>query len=71
MEHIQQLVSYALTDSHILVLGGNWMYFEIGCRDFAVEKSLDLVVYTGIKDGVICILKMLFRDTWCVSARGC
>jgi len=26
---------------------GNWMYFEIGCRDFAVERSLDLVVYTG------------------------
>ena len=27
--------------------GGNWMYFEIGVRDFAVERSLDLVVYTG------------------------
>merc|ERR1712142_428712 len=26
---------------------GNWMYFEIGCRDFAVARSLDLVVYTG------------------------
>ena len=23
------------------------MYFEIGVRDFAVERSLDLVVYTG------------------------
>ena len=23
------------------------MYFEIGVRDFAVARSLDLVVYTG------------------------
>ena len=28
-------------------LGGNWMYFENGCRDFAVDRQLDLVVYTG------------------------
>eukprot|EP00091_Calanus_sinicus_P020910 TRINITY_DN5982_c0_g1_i1.p1 TRINITY_DN5982_c0_g1~~TRINITY_DN5982_c0_g1_i1.p1 ORF type:complete len:403 (+),score=107.57 TRINITY_DN5982_c0_g1_i1:79-1287(+) len=27
--------------------GGNWMYFENGCRDFAVDRQLDLVVYTG------------------------
>ena len=27
--------------------GGNWMYFEIGVRDFAVARALDLVVYTG------------------------
>ena len=46
------------------------MYFEIGCRDFAVERSLDLVVYTGIKEGIIVILEMLFRDPWGVSVRG-
>ena len=28
-------------------LGGNWMYFENGCRDFVVDRQLDLVVYTG------------------------
>jgi len=27
--------------------GGNWMYLEDGLRDFAVERGLDLVVYTG------------------------
>merc|ERR550519_2167368 len=26
---------------------GNWMYFEMGVRDFAVERTLDLQVYTG------------------------
>jgi len=26
---------------------GNWMYFENGCRDFAITRQLDLVVYTG------------------------
>lgn len=30
-----------------IIEGGNWMYFEIGVRDFAVARSLDLVVYTG------------------------
>jgi len=27
--------------------GGNWMWFENGCRDFSAERKLDLVVYTG------------------------
>jgi len=27
--------------------GKNWMYFETGLRDFAVERSLDLSLYTG------------------------
>jgi len=27
--------------------GGNWMWFENGCRDFADERGVDLVVYTG------------------------
>ena len=28
-------------------LGGNWMYFENGVRDFVTDRKLDLVVYTG------------------------
>jgi len=27
--------------------GGNWMYFENGCRDFVDQRGIDLVVYTG------------------------
>ena len=30
-----------------LFSGGNWMYFENGCRDFAIARQLDIVVYTG------------------------
>jgi len=32
--------------------GKNWMYFEDNCRDFAIDRKLDLVVYTGTS-GVI------------------
>merc|ERR1711892_213352 len=35
--------------------GRNWMYFEGNCRDFAVERKLDLVVYTGTS-GVLQLL---------------
>jgi len=35
--------------------GFNWNYFESGCRNFAVERELDLVVYTGTS-GVLQLL---------------
>jgi len=35
--------------------GRNWMYFENSCRDFAIDRKLDLVVYTGTS-GVLQLL---------------
>ena len=32
---------------NIVIPGFNWNYFESSCRNFAVERELDLVVYTG------------------------
>ena len=34
--------------------GGNWMWFEIGLRDFAVDRGLDLEVYTGTEVSEVC-----------------
>ena len=37
----------------MLLPGRNWNYFEAGCRDYAVQHRLDLVVYTGDSPRVI------------------
>ena len=47
------------------LLGGNWMWFENGCRDFADERGVDLVVYTGIIF-ISAIFVLLNRNSWCL-----
>ena len=56
----------------MLFIGRNWMYFEDSCRDFTVDRKLDLVVYTGIYVKFEKPYKILtLRYKLCAPATGC
>ena len=42
-----QYINLKYLNADISDSGKNWMYFEMGLRDFAVARALDLSLYTG------------------------
>ena len=47
MQHVVLDSVHPDTDVQVAAAGGNWATLEDHCRDLAVERGLDLVVYTG------------------------
>ena len=41
------LVIMSIAFNTSCLLGDNWMWFEIGVRDFVMERAIDTIVYTG------------------------